>query len=100
MDSQTKDGGGNLGWVDPNTYPIPEFGMVLGQINPNECAGPVQSEYGYHLLWVEATKRGGRADLSKHWNEIETLALNKKRGDWFEGWVLDARKNFYINIFD
>ena len=100
MDSQTKDGGGNLGWVDPNTYPIPEFGMVLGQINPNECAGPVQSEYGYHLLWVEATKRGGRADLSKHWNEIETLALNKKRGDWFEGWVLDARKKFYINVFD
>ena len=100
MDSQTKEGGGNLGWIDPNTYPIPEFGMVVGQINPNECAGPVQSEYGYHLLWIEATKQGGRADLSKHWNEIETLALNKKRGDWFEGWVLDARKNFYINIFD
>ena len=100
MDSQTKEGGGNLGWIDPNTYPIPEFGMVVGQINPNECAGPVQSEYGYHLLWVEATKRGGRADLSKHWNEIETLALNKKRGDWFEGWVLDARKKFYINVFD
>tara|TARA_B100000959_G_scaffold83694_1_gene89135 strand:+ start:560 stop:1861 length:1302 start_codon:yes stop_codon:yes gene_type:complete len=85
MDSQTKEGGGNLGWIDPNTYPIPEFGMVVGQINPNECAGPVQSEYGYHLLWIEATKQGGRADLSKHWNEIETLALNKKRGDWFEG---------------
>ena len=100
MDSQTKEGGGNLGWIDPNTYPIPEFGMVVGQINPNECAGPVQSEYGYHLLWIEATKRGGRADLSKHWNEIETLALNKKRGDWFEGWVLDARKKFYINVFD
>ncbi len=100
MDSQTKDGGGNLGWIDPNTYPIPEFGMVVGQINPNECAGPVQSEYGYHLLWIEATKQGGRADLSKHWNEIETLALNKKRGDWFEGWVLDARKKFYINVFD
>ena len=100
MDSQTKEGGGNLGWIDPNTYPIPEFGMVVGQINPNECAGPVQSEYGYHLLWIEATKQGGRADLSKHWNEIETLALNKKRGDWFEGWVLDARKKFYINVFD
>jgi len=100
MDSQTKEGGGNLGWIDPNAYPIPEFGMVVGQINPNECAGPVQSEYGYHLLWIEATKQGGRADLSKHWNEIETLALNKKRGDWFEGWVLDARKKFYINVFD
>jgi hypothetical protein len=73
---------------------------VLGQINQNECAGPIQSEYGYHLLWVEASKPGGGADLSKHWNEIETLALNKKRGEWFESWVKGARKNFFINILD
>ena len=100
MDDQTKESGGNLGWVDPVKYPIPEFGLVLGQLNQNECAGPIQSEYGYHLLWVEASKPGGRADLSKHWNEIETLALNKKRGEWFNGWVESARKNFFINILD
>jgi peptidyl-prolyl cis-trans isomerase SurA len=100
MDDQTKENGGSLGWVDPAKYPIPEFGLVLGQINQNECAGPIQSEYGYHLLWVEASKPGGGADLSKHWNEIETLALNKKRGEWFESWVKGARKNFFINILD
>jgi peptidyl-prolyl cis-trans isomerase SurA len=100
MDDQTKENGGALGWVDPVKYPIPEFGLVLGQLNQNECAGPIQSEYGYHLLWVEASKPGGRADLSKHWNEIETLALNKKRGEWFNGWVESARKNFFINILD
>ena len=100
MDGQTKENGGSLGWVNPAKYPIPEFGAVLGQINQNECAGPIQSEYGYHLLWVEASKPGGQADLSKHWNQIETLALNKKRGEWFESWVGDARKNFFINILD
>ncbi|MBN4080720.1 peptidylprolyl isomerase [Caldithrix abyssi] len=100
MDDQTKENGGSLGWVDPNNYPIPEFGMVLDKINQNECAGPIRSEYGYHLLWVEAIKPGGKADLSIHWNEIETLTLNKKKGDWFEKWVQDARKNFFINIVD
>ncbi|MBC8344814.1 MAG: peptidylprolyl isomerase [Candidatus Marinimicrobia bacterium] len=100
MDDQTKENGGNLGWVDPGNYPIPEFGLVLGQISQNECEGPIQSEFGYHLLWVEATKLGGPADLLKHWNEIELLALNKKRSEWFGGWVADARKNFYINILD
>jgi len=100
MDEQTKENGGNLGWIDPNNYPIPEFGLVLGQVNQKECAGPIRSEYGYHLLWVESIKPGGKADLSKHWNEIETLTLNKKKGDWFEKWVEEARKNFFINILD
>jgi peptidyl-prolyl cis-trans isomerase C len=72
--------------------------MVLGQITLNECAGPVRSEFGYHLLWVESVKSGGKADIQKHWNEIETLTLNKKQGDWFSSWVDDSRKKLFINI--
>ena len=79
MDDQTSDGGGSLGWIDPNKYPVPEFGMVLGQINPNECAGPVRSELGYHLLWVEASRPGGSPDIDKHWSQIENIALNKRK---------------------
>ena len=100
MDDQTNTAGGSLGWIDPINYPVQEFGAVIGQINPNECAGPVRSEYGYHLLWIEATKPGGRPDLSKHWNQVEALALNKKKSDWFNAWVNRASKNFYINIFN
>ncbi len=100
MDKQTKENGGNLGWVDPNNYPIPEFGMVIGQIKQNECAGPVRTEFGYHLLWIESIKPGGAADLSKHWNEIEKLTLNKKKSDWFVKWVDEARQKFFINIVD
>jgi peptidyl-prolyl cis-trans isomerase SurA len=98
MDDQTSDGGGSLGWIDPNKYPVPEFGMVLGQINPNECAGPVRSELGYHLLWVEASRPGGSPDIDKHWSQIENIALNKKKGDWFRGWVVSSRENFFIHI--
>lgn len=98
MDDQTSDGGGSLGWIDPNKYPVPEFGMVLGQINPNECAGPVRSELGYHLLWVEASRPGGSPDIDKHWSQIENIALNKKKGDWFKGWVVSSRENFFIHI--
>ena len=98
MDDQTSDGGGSLGWIDPNKYPVPEFGMVLGQINPNECAGPVRSELGYHLLWVEASRPGGSPDIDKHWSQIENIALNKKEGDWFKGWVVSSRENFFIHI--
>jgi len=100
MDDQTKENGGALGWIDPGTYPVPEIGMVLDRINQNECAGPVRSEFGYHLLWVEAVKAGGEPDIQKHWNEIEVLALNKKQGDWFSSWVKESRKKLFINILN
>jgi parvulin-like peptidyl-prolyl isomerase len=74
--------------------------MVLDRINQNECAGPVRSEFGYHLLWVEAVKAGGEPDIQKHWNEIEVLALNKKQGYWFSSWVKESRKKLFINILN
>ena len=46
MDEKTSKNGGNLGWINPSTYPVPEFGLVLGQIETNVCAGPVRSELG------------------------------------------------------
>jgi len=98
MDEQTKSTGGSLGWINPQTYPVPEFGAVLGKIEKGVCAGPVRSELGYHLLWVESIKTGGAASLQNHWNEIEALALNKKKALWFQEWVADARKNFFIHI--
>jgi peptidyl-prolyl cis-trans isomerase SurA len=98
MDEQTKKTGGSLGWINPQTYPVPEFGVVLGKIEKGVCAGPVRSELGYHLLWVESIKTGGAASLQSHWNQVETLALNKKKALWFEGWVASARKNLFIHI--
>ena len=98
MDEQTKKTGGSLGWINPQTYPVPEFGAVLGKIEKGVCAGPVRSELGYHLLWIESIKTGGGASLQIHWNEIEALALNKKKALWFQAWVAGARKNFFIHI--
>ena len=97
-DEDTKKSGGNLGWINPNTYPIPEFGMVLNQINSGECAGPIRTDLGYHLVWLETLKPGGSADLIKHWTEIETMALNRKQAEWFEVWINESKKDLYISI--
>ncbi len=97
-DEDTKKSGGNLGWINPNTYPIAEFGMVLNQINSGECAGPIRTDLGYHLVWLETLKPGGSADLTKHWTEIETMALNRKQAEWFEMWINESKKDLYISI--
>ena len=97
-DEETRESGGNLGWINPKTYPIPEFGMILNQIESGVCAGPVRTDLGYHLVWLEALKPGGRANLSKHWTEIESMALNQKQSKWFEMWIEKSKKNVYISI--
>ena len=99
-DTETKSSGGSLGWINPETYPIPEFGMVLEQINVGECAGPIRTEVGYHLVWLESLKLGGPADLTKHWTEIETMALNQKQAKWYELWINKSKQSVYISIND
>ena len=97
-DDPTKKIGGDLGWISPTNSPIPAIAEVLGLLEKDECSRPVKSDYGYHLLWVEAVKPGGSPSLNTHWVEIEEIALNHKRMVYFQGWVMDARSNFFIDI--
>ena len=97
-DDPTKKIGGDLGWISPTNSPIPAIAEVLGLLEKDECSRPVKSDYGYHLLWVEAVKPGGTPSLNTHWVEIEEIALNHKRMVYFQGWVMDARSNFFIDI--
>jgi peptidyl-prolyl cis-trans isomerase SurA len=97
-DEPTKKIGGDLGWITPNNSPIPAITEVLGLLEKNECSRPVKSDHGYHLLWVEAVKPGGRPSLETHWVEIEEIALNHKRMEYFQEWVVAARTNIFIDI--
>ena len=97
-DEPTQKIGGDLGWIDPTNSPIQAITEVLGLLEKDECSRPVKSDHGYHLLWVEAVKPGGLPSLETHWVEMEEMALNHKRMVFFQGWVIDARNNFFIDI--
>ena len=97
-DEQTKKIGGDLGWITPESSPIPEIAEVLGLLEVGECSRPVKSSFGYHLLWLEEVRPGGEPSLDLHWTEIEEIALNHKRMIFFKDWVSEARNNFYISI--
>ncbi len=97
-DEKTNKNGGDLGWINPNTFAIPEIGQVLQYLELHECSQPVKTGLGYHLLWLEDAKEGGYPSLEKHWVDIEAMALNKKKIDWYQVFIQDARKKFYISI--
>ena len=97
-DDQTQKIGGDLGWITPNNSPIPEISEVLGLLEVGECSRPVKTSFGYHLLWLEEVRPGGKPSLDLHWTEIEEIALNHKRMMFFKDLVSDARNKFFVNI--
>ena len=97
-DDQTQKIGGDLGWITPNNSPIPEISEVLGLLEVGECSRPVKTSFGYHLLWLEEGRPGGKPSLDLHWTEIEEIALNHKRMMFFKDLVSEARNKFFVNI--
>jgi len=97
-DEQTSNLGGNLGWIIPETYPIKEIGKVISYLKVNECSPPINSSFGFHLLWIEKIKEGGKPSLKDHYSKIEMMALNNKKMNWYNNWIKDKKSSFYINI--
>ena len=100
VDESTKKIGGDLGWIDPNTYTVPEIGQAIKYIEKGICSPPINSSLGFHLIWLEEIKPGGRANLEDHWFEIENLALNKKRMTFYNNWITEAKKEIFIKLFN
>ena len=97
-DIQTSGVGGDLGWITPNNYPIKEIGAAVDLIKKGECSPPINTSYGFHLLWLENIKKGGRANLDIHWPKIEMMALNNKKMVWYDKWIKEMKNKFYVNI--
>jgi peptidyl-prolyl cis-trans isomerase SurA len=97
-DERTRENGGDLGWVNPDNFAMPEISQVIYYLEMNECSLPVKTSFGYHLLWLEGVNEGGYPSLEKNWLDIETMALNKKKMDWYQSFISDARNDYYISI--
>ncbi len=98
-DPQTSQIGGDLGWINPQTYPIKEISQALSIIKPAECSPPINTSFGFHLLWLEKIKAGGKPNLKNHWAKIEAMALNNKKTVWYENWIKKERNKFYVEVF-
>ncbi len=99
-DPQTSQIGGDLGWINPKTYPIKEIGLALPIIKLGECSLPINTSFGFHLLWLEKIRPGGEPNLKDHWSKIEAMSLNNKKMLWYENWIKKKRDNFFVEIIN
>ncbi|HET9474193.1 MAG TPA: SurA N-terminal domain-containing protein [Steroidobacteraceae bacterium] len=88
-DSTAADGG-ELGFIQKKDFPGP-FGDALFAMNVGDIAGPVKSQFGYHLIKLEEIQAGEaksfesvRVELDAQYREEQAGALFSSRQDDME----------------
>ena len=88
MDTQSRDDGGSLGWVNPGSL-VPEFENAAKSLPVGQVSKPVRTRYGYHIIRVVDRRSTDMA------NEI---ALNKARQTIFRRKATEIYLNWFQSI--
>lgn len=63
-------GGGSLGWFGPGVM-IPEFENAVAEMAVGEIAGPLQTQFGWHLVMLNDTRESRAPELDEIRMELE-----------------------------
>ena len=95
-DETSNTNGGFLGMIDLEYYQVPELKKEISTIEMKTISNPIETDFGYHLIWVDEIQEGGPPSLETNWLELEKMALNKKKSDWYQDWIKKIKSQFYI----
>ena len=95
-DKTSNSNKGFLGMIDLDYYQVPELRQEIKNIEIKTVSNPISTDFGYHLIWVDEVKEGGPPNLNSNWLDLEKMALNKKKSDWYNDWINEVKSNFYI----
>jgi len=68
-DPGSRDGGGDLGWVERGMMVAP-FEEALFSMQPGEVRGPVQTDFGWHVLQLRELKQGAQVGFEQVREEL------------------------------
>jgi peptidyl-prolyl cis-trans isomerase D len=79
-DSGTSDNGGDLGLLAHSQLPGP-LGDAIFSMRQGEIAGPVRSDFGFHVIRLNAIQEGGPLPLDQVRAELEQELRSRKADD-------------------
>ncbi len=90
-DTGSASQGGELGWSSPDKF-VPEFKDAVLNAEIGQIIGPIETQYGYHIIQVHAREvraltdselSTARSDAYQKWLDEKKAEANiKRRGDW------------------
>jgi peptidyl-prolyl cis-trans isomerase SurA len=86
--------GGDLGWLSPGDT-VPEFERAMNALEPGQVGGPVQSQFGWHLIQVMERRN---EDLSRERLRVDArrALLARKSDESYQEWLRQQRDMAFI----
>ncbi|PFP16096.1 foldase [Bacillus sp. AFS073361] len=94
-DESTKDAGGELGYFAKGTM-VTEFDDAAFGLAVGEVSKPVKTKYGYHIIKVEAKKKGKEANYNDSKAKIKETLLDQKIDSEYATWLEKKKKSYDI----
>lgn len=89
----SKDAGGNLGSF-PRGQMVPEFEEAVFSMAKDEVRGPVQTQFGYHLIKLDDIQHGGESEYEEVRNEIEKTLMYQKQTEVYTKKINDLKGKY------
>ncbi|MBN2411582.1 peptidylprolyl isomerase [candidate division KSB1 bacterium] len=99
-DESTNKQGGHLGRfeVEQLRNMAKEFVYALKDVEPGNYSEPIKTQYGFHVLKLNAIEGAREYDIEKDWDIIESMALEYKKQQEFKKWLDEIKNEVYVEV--
>ncbi len=95
-DENVAEDKGYLGVWEVEKLAIPAFKTIVKTIEVGEVSEPFKTEYGYHLLKLNAHVPPRSLNPEEDWEQIEQIALNFKMEKEYASWIQEIKQQIPI----
>lgn len=89
---------GHLGVFEEGGFQIKEFETAIKNLKVGEISDPFKTEFGYHIVLLNARKEARQFSLKDDWEQLEQWALQHKREKEFNNWLTQLRSEIPVVI--
>ena len=98
-DAGTKDLGGDLGEVQKGAM-VAEFEEATFALKEGEISQPVKTQYGYHLIQVQAITAATTLTFADAKDQIGTQLLDEQKQKMWQDWLAKTKKELNVAYKD